>query len=194
MDDTAGTNARNGRRPPRAAPRSPARCPLRSDSGAERDDGSDGGDRGAGVAGSGRAEFRWRAANACSRRTAACRPTSSGSARITFPSAEPTTPSSSAVELLSRTAITSTSASVSVKTTGGSLVPRPSRYPPYGPLADSTGMPASRRMPMYRRAARSVTPNRSPSSPAVAPGRDCRNSSARNARAVGLGSVGTSAP
>jgi hypothetical protein len=81
--------------------------------------------------GSGRAEYRSGAADACSRSAAACRPTLSGSARMTLPRAEPTRSSTSAAAgWPSSTAMTRPSASASVKTTGGSLVPRPSRYPP----------------------------------------------------------------
>lgn len=156
--------------------------------------GRDGSDECAGGGGSGRAEYRSGAADACSRSAAACRPTLSGSARMTLPRAEPTRSSTSAAAgWPSSTAMTRPSASCSVKTTGGSLVPRPSRYPPWRPRVDSTGTPASRRMPTYRRAARSVTPKVAASSSAVTPGRFRRISMARRARAVGLESVGTRA-
>ena len=45
------------------------------------------------------------------------------------------------------TAITRPSASAVLNVSGGMRAPRPRRYPPYGPLVDSTGMPASRRIP-----------------------------------------------
>ena len=146
------------------APPQPVGLPLAAGLTPVRDQhatsGRDGGDEGAGGGGSGRAESRTGAADACSRSAAACLPTLSGSARMTLPRPEPTRwPPSAAADWPSSTAMTRASASASVNTTGGSLVPRPSRYPPYGPRADSTGMPASRRIPMYRRAARSETPN-----------------------------------
>ena len=52
-------------------------------------------------------------------------------------------------------------------------------------------MPASRRMPTYRRAARSETPSLSASRSAVMPGLPWISSSASSARAVGLVSVFT---
>lgn len=58
---------------------------------------------------------------------------------------------------------------------------------------ESMGMPASRRIPMYRRAARYVTRSLSASWSAVVPRRVWRISRARSARAVGLSSVCTGA-
>ena len=83
-------------------------------------------------------------------------------------------------------AITRPSASALLNIKGGMRAPRPTRYPPYGPLIDSIGMPASRRIATYRRAARSDTPRRSASASPVSPGRFWISSSASNARAVGL--------
>src|SRR5690349_10183085 len=80
-------------------------------------------------------------------------------------------------------------ASTVVNISGGSRSPRPTRYPPCGPLTASTGSSASRRMATYRRAARSETPSRSPSCCAVIPGLSWITSSASSARAVGLTSA-----
>src|SRR3954470_19605477 len=55
-------------------------------------------------------------------------------------------------------------------------------------------MPASRRIPTYRRAARSDTPSRVPRSSPVMPGLFWIASSASNARAVGLSSTGIAFP
>ena len=55
-------------------------------------------------------------------------------------------------------------------------------------------MPASRRMPTYRRAARSETPSLSASRSAVMPGLPWTSSRASSARAVGLASGFTIIP
>jgi hypothetical protein len=60
-------------------------------------------------------------------------------------------------------------------------------------LAAVPGRPASRRIAMERRAARSVTPSGPARSPAVVPGRVWRISRVRRARGAGLGSAGTRA-
>ena len=86
----------------------------------------------------------------------------------------------------SSTAITSPSASGAVNISGASRTPRPIRYPPYFPRVDSTAMPASRRLPTYRRTARSVIPSRSASCSPRMPGEFCTISSTSSARAVGV--------
>src|SRR5690348_12037937 len=90
--------------------------------------------------------------------------------------------------------MTRPSASTVVNISGGSRSPRPTRYPPCGPLTASIGSSASRRMATYRRAARSETPSRSPSCCAVIPGLSWITSSASSARAVGLTSAVTRDP
>ncbi len=94
----------------------------------------------------------------------------------------------------SRTAITRPRASVALNIRGGSRRPRPTLYPPYGPRSDSIGMPASRRMPTYRRAARSETPSLSASRSAVIPGLPWTSSRVSSARAVGLAAGSTHSP
>ena len=66
------------------------------------------------------------------------------------------------------------------------FIPRPIRYPPYFPRADSTGIPASRRFPTYRRTARSVIPSRPASCSPLMPGEFCTISRTISARAVGV--------
>ena len=77
-------------------------------------------------------------------------------------------------------------ASVALNTKGGKRIPRPTRYPPYGPRTDSIGISDSRRIATYRRAARPETPNFSASRSAVMPGLLWMISSVSSARAVGL--------
>jgi hypothetical protein len=70
-----------------------------------------------------------------------------GSTRTILASAVPTrSAGSAALGWPSSTAITRPAASAAVNVSGGSRSPGPIWYPPYGPLTDSIGRSASRRI------------------------------------------------